>query len=294
MRFKYSFGHRAGTVVIYVFLLIVAFITLYPFIYVVSMSVSGPDAVLKNQVWLWPVGFSFGSFKLIFASKSIFTSYYNTLWYTAVGTAISLFVTLCAAYALSRKEFFARGAVMFLIMVTMLFSGGLIPLFILVSRLGLYNTRWAIVLPAAVATYNLIVARTYFSTSIPDSLPESAKIDGCSDVGILWRIVLPVSKPIVSVLILFYAIGRWNSWFPETIYLLKAELQPLQVYLRKILIVNSQLDIITGMEDSLERLAYVQQIKYSMIVVAILPIICLYPFLQKYFVQGVMLGSIKA
>ena len=293
MRIKYSLSYRIGTIFIYAFLILVAFITLYPFIYVFSMSFSAPDAILDNKVWLWPVGFSLGSFELIFANKSVFQSYYNTLWYTIVGTSISTIITLCAAYALSRKEFFLRNIIMVFVTVTMLFSGGLIPLFIIVSRMGMYNTRWAIILPAAVATYNLIVARTYFASSIPESLPESAKIDGCSDIDILWRVVLPISKPIISVLILFYAIGRWNSFFPETIYLSKAELQPLQVYLRKILILNNQLDMVSGFEDDLSRLAYIQQIKYSMIVVAILPIICLYPLLQKYFVQGVMLGSIK-
>ena len=293
MRVRHGAAHRAGTVAIYIFLSLTAFITLYPFVYVFSMSISGPDAILKNQVWLWPVGFSLGSFKLIFANKGIFVSYFNTIWYAVVGTALGTTVTICAAYALSRREFFMRNAVMLYITVTMLFSGGLIPLFIIVSRMGLYNTRWAIVLPAVVVTYNMIVARTYFASSIPDSLPESAKMDGCTDIGILWRIVLPISKPIISVMVLFYAISRWNSYFPETIYLTKSELQPLQVYLRKILILNSQLDIISGLEEDLSRLAYVLQIKYAMIVVAILPIICLYPFLQKYFVQGVMLGSIK-
>ena len=286
-------GELPGAVIIYIILGLFAFATLYPFVYVFSMSLSSPKAVLENSVLLWPVGFSLGSYKLIFENRSIFTAYGNTIWYALTGMTISTIVTLCAAYALSRKEFFLRNVVMLYVTVTMLFSGGMISLFIIVSRLGLYNTRWAIILPAVVTTYNLIIARTYFSSSIPESLPESAKIDGCNDAVIFARVILPVSKPILAVMILFYSITRWNSFFPESIYLSNTDLQPLQIFLRKILIMNSQLDILSGFEDDLTRLAYVQQIKYSIIIVSILPIICVYPLMQKYFVQGVMLGSIK-
>jgi putative aldouronate transport system permease protein len=267
-------------------------VTLYPLVYVISMSVSGADAVVRQQVFLYPIGFSVGSYRLILANRQIWLSYYNTLWYTAVGTTINVVVTLMAAYALSRREFFARKPIMILVTVTMFFSGGLVPLFVLINGLGLYNTRWSIVLPVAVNTYNLIIARTYLHISIHDSIPESAKMDGCSDVTILWRIVLPVAQPIIAVLTIFYAVSHWNAWFGASLFLNDVGLHPLQLYLRKLLL-QSELDSAVMMEMTTELTAYMQQLKYACIVVATLPILCVYPFLQRYFVQGVMLGAIK-
>jgi putative aldouronate transport system permease protein len=273
-------------------LVLLSAVTLYPVVYVISMSISGADAVLKQQVFLFPIGFSLGSYRLILANSQIWLSYGNTLWYTGVGTCLNVSITLMAAYALSRREFFIRRPVMILIAVTMFFSGGLVPLFVLVNRIGLYNTRWAIVLPVAVNTYNLIIARTYLHISIHDSIPESAKIDGCNDMTILWRIVLPVAQPIIAVLTIFYAVSHWNSWFSATLFLNDVGLHPLQLFLRKLLL-QSEMNPSVMMEMTPELSAYMQQLKYACIVVAILPILCLYPFLQKYFVQGVMLGAIK-
>ena len=292
MHFRQSPSQRIGKWITNCFLAMVAFITLYPIIYVFSMSISAPDAVMRGKILLWPIGFSLGSYKMVFENSSVFQSYFNTLWYTAVGTTINVILTTCAAYALSRRTFFLRRAITVFITITMLFSGGMIPTFLVVSQLGLYNTRWAIILPTAVVAYNMIVARTYFQSSIPDSLPESAKIDGCTDIGVLLRIVLPISKPILAVLLLFYAISHWNNYFTAILYLSKPELQPLQVFLRKVLILNER-DLMTGVESSVDRLAYMMQLKYATIMISIIPIICVYPFLQKYFVQGVMLGSIK-
>ncbi len=273
-------------------LLAITAVTVYPLIYVISMSVSSAEAVIKQEVFLFPKGFSVGSYKLVLQNSQVWRAYYNTLWYTAVGTSINIAITIMAGYALSRRVFFMRRPAMILIIVTMFFSGGLVPLFVLVSRLGLYDTRWAIVLPVAVNTWNLIITRTYLHISIHESLPESAKLDGCTDIRILFSIVLPLAKPIIAVLTIFYAVAHWNSWFSSTLFLSDVGLQPLQVYLRRLLI-QAELDTAYITETTSEYIAYMEQLKYSTIVVATLPILCVYPFLQKYFVQGVMLGSIK-
>jgi putative aldouronate transport system permease protein len=188
--------YKTGDFFIEFLLIIGTLITLYPFIYIISMSISEPNAVLAQEVWLLPKGFSLGSYNMVFESNAIWTSYGNTIWYTAVGTTINVVFTLMGAYALSRREFFARNGIMLYITITMFFSGGLIPTFLLVNNLGLYNSRWAMILPGAINTWNLIVARTYFQSSIPDSLPESAKLDGCTDIGIFMKIVIPLSTPI--------------------------------------------------------------------------------------------------
>jgi putative aldouronate transport system permease protein len=274
------------------FLILIAVFTLYPFVYIISMSVSEPNAVLNQEVWLLPKGLSMGSYNMVFENSEIWTSYGNTLWYTVVGTSINVIFTLMGAYALSRKDFFARNTIMMYVAITMFFNGGLIPTFILVNNLGLYNSRWAMVLPGAISAWNLIIARTYFQSSIPDSLAESAKLDGCNDIGIFIKIVLPLSRPIIAVLIVFYAVGHWNAWFNASLYLGDSTLHPLQLFLRKILLMNSP-DMLQGMDDAFERVAYAIQLKYASIVVATLPIICVYPFVQKYFVTGVMLGAIK-
>lgn len=271
---------------------LLSIMTLYPFIYIISMSISDPRSVLAQEIWLLPKGFSLGSYKMVFENNAIWQAYANTIWNTGIGTSINVIFTLMGAYALSRKEFFARRAIMVYIAVTMFFSGGLIPTFLLVNNIGLYNTRWAMVIPGAVNAWNLIIARTYFQSSVPDSLPESAKMDGCSDIGILFRIVLPLSLPIIAVLTIFYAVGHWNAWFNALIYLSDGRLHPLQLFLRKILLMNSP-DLLQGMEDAFDRVAYALQLKYASIMVATLPILCIYPFVQKYFVKGVMLGAIK-
>lgn len=266
--------------------------TIYPFIYVFSMSISSPAEVIAMKVWLWPKGFSLESYGMLLDNPNVWRSYYNTIWYTVVGTAINIFVTVTFAYPLSRRDFFARGFFMVMLAITMFFSGGLIPEFLLIQKLELYNTRWAIVLPAAMSVWTAIMARVYFQTAIPDGLTEAAKIDGCSDVGILFRVVMPVSLPIVSVIALYSAVGFWNSFFSALIYLPDAKLQPLQVYLMKVLIQNSP-DLNQQFEDSVARNMYATQLKYSVIIVSIVPIICSYPLLQKYFVKGAVVGAIK-
>jgi putative aldouronate transport system permease protein len=282
---------RLWRVLLVVVLLLLLIATLYPFLYVLSMSVSAPFEVLNKTVILWPKGINFDSYRLLLQNQSIWKAYFNTLWYTVVGTALSVLLSVLIAYVLSRGTFFLRKPLMLYVMVTMFFSGGMIPLFILVSRLGLYDTRWAIVLPWAINTYNVIVARTYFQ-SLPESLAESARIDGANDLRILVSIVLPLSMPILAVLTLFYAVGQWNNYFSALLFLPSPELHPMQLFLMRVLIQMRQ-ELATALQIGVSRGAQAEQLKYSTIIVTILPILCVYPFLQRYFVKGVMLGALK-
>lgn len=266
-------------------------VTLYPFLYVFSMSLSDPKYVIDRSVWLLPKGLTFDAYRLVLENPFVWKAYSNTIWYTSIGTLINVIMTILAAYPLSRRTFVLRYPLMVFIVITMFFSGGLIPTFIVVSDLGLYNTRWAMVLPGAVWAFNIIIARTFFQ-SIPEELIEAAKIDGANDLTILARVVLPLSKPIIAVLTLFYAVGHWNSYFNAVLYLSSSSLHPLQIYLQKILVALS--DQFAGATTAgIVRTAEVEQLKYSSIMVTILPILFIYPFLQKYFVQGVMIGALK-
>ncbi|OXM14424.1 carbohydrate ABC transporter permease [Paenibacillus herberti] len=285
-----TFSGKLADAAINVFMVFVIIICLYPLVFVFSMSISDPLAAAAQEVWLLPKGFSLNAYKLVFENPDIWTSYLNTIWYTVGGTAFNVIMTISLAYPLSRRNFFLRGPVTFLIVFTMLFSGGLIPTFILVNDLGLYNTRWALIILGAIGVWYVIIARTYFTT-IPESLIESAKLDGANDIRIFWTVIIPLSKPIIAVLVLFYAVGHWNSYFSALIYLPDKNLQPLQLYLVKVLVEN------TGLADSImpseEKSLAIMQIKYAIIMVATLPILFVYPFLQKYFVKGVMIGAIK-
>ena len=269
----------------------VIIITLYTFEYVLSMSISEPKYVVSEQVWLYPMGFSLESYGRVFENPDIWTAYSNTLFYTIVGTSLNIIFTLLAAYPLSRRTFFARNWIMVIIVITMFFGGGMIPSFLLIKELGLYNTRWALLLPGLTTAFFIIIARS-FLYSIPESLSESAKIDGANDIGILWRIILPLSKPIIAVLSLFYAVGHWNSYVPAMMYLPNVDLQPMSLYLMKILVQNNE-SMLEDMSDQLGRALFAAQLKYTIIIVSILPILLVYPFLQRYFVKGVMIGSLK-
>ena len=290
---KKKLGDLVFDVVVYGIGVFALIITLYPFLYVFSASISGGTAVLRGDVWLFPKGFSLNSYRIVFDDRTIWRSYYNTLWYTGVGTAMNVLFTVMAAYPLSKKRFFLRNFFTLVFIFTMYFSGGMIPTFILVVRLGLYGTRWAIVFPTLIATWNLIICRTFFQ-SLPEDLFECARIEGCSEWRMIWKIVLPLSTPIIAVLTLFYGVAHWNSWFPATLYLPKTELHPIQVYLRRVLIQQSS-EQIEQMNVELvgEAVLSMMQIKYAVIIVAITPILALYPFLQRYFVKGVMIGSLK-
>ena len=271
---------------------ILMIVALYPFLLTASSSISDPYAVAARQVVLFPKGFSLLSYKMILSNPEVYRYYYNTLWYVSVGTVINVILTLIAAYPLSRKNFFLKNHIMIFITFTMFFSGGMIPTFLLVRGLGLYNTRWAIVLPTAIAVYNVIIARTYFQSTIPESLCESAKIDGANDILIMYKIVVPLSKPIVAVILLFSAVEHWNSFFPALIYLSDSALHPMQLFLRRVLLIQSE-ELVASAQGTSERNMIGYQIKYTAIMVTIIPIICIYPFLQRYFVKGVMIGAIK-
>jgi len=292
MKLRKSIGERVFDGSITFFLILAMMITLYPFIYIFSMSISDPNEVASQSIWLLPKGFSLDSYKIAFENPDLWRSYYNTLWYTIIGTALNVFMTIMGAYPLSRRNFQLRHFFMVVIAITMFFSGGLIPMFILINKLHLYNTRWALIIPGAVSAWNLVLARVFFQSTIPDSLPEAAKLDGCSEGGILFRIVMPLSMPIIAVLTLYYAVGHWNSYFGALLYLPNPKLQPVQIYLMKVLIEQTE-EALGGMQDVGARSMLAAQMKYTIIIIVVLPILCVYPFLQKYFVKGVMIGAIK-
>lgn len=284
-------GAVLGDVLIYGIGALALIVTLIPFLHVIAMSCSNSMAVAKQEIFLLPKGIQFDAYRLVMENKMFWTTYGNTIWIVVFGTLTNMALTIALAYPLSRAGFFLRRPVMMLITFTMFFSGGLVPLFITVNGIGLYNSRWAVILPYAISTYNLIVCRTFFE-GIPESLMESAKLDGATDLRILWSIVLPLSTAIIAVLILFYAVAHWNSYFPAMLFISKGNLQPVQVYLIRVLIQNSEALAEEG-SAGYSRALIVEQLKYSVIIVTILPIVVLYPFLQKYFVQGVMIGAIK-
>lgn len=272
-------------------LLFAVAITLYPFLYVLSMSLSSPDHVVRRDVFLLPRGFTLSAYKTLLANPYVWTSYFNTLWYTVVGTAVNVVMTVCAAYPLSRRNFVLRRSVSLMITITMFVGGGMIPFFIILSNLGLYNNRWAMIVPFAASAWNIIIARTYYET-ISESLAESARIDGANDITILLRIMVPLSTPLLAVIALFSAVSFWNTYFWAMVLLPDAGLQPLQIYLYKILIQLRQ-DLMGGMQLGINRAVQAEQFKYAGIMITVLPILFIYPFLQKYFVKGIMIGSIK-
>ncbi len=292
-KIKATPGEKAVLAVIHAFLILLGAATLYPFVYVFSNSISDPNEVFKMSIKLWPVGFSLEGYKLIVTNPRVWQAYYNTLWYVVVGVLVNVFTTITFAYPLSRKEFGARKYFMVYTAIPMFFNGGLIPSLLLVLKLGIYNTRWAIILPSAISIFGTVMARVFFQTTIPDSLVESARIDGCNDIGILARIVMPLSLPIITVIGLFTAVSFWNMYVPALLYLPDApKLQPLQVYLQRILIANVP-DVNSPDVNAFKRSLFAIQLKYAIIMVATLPILLTYPFLQKYFVKGMMVGAIK-
>lgn len=289
---KKTFGEKVFDNFNVVLMCAIALITLYPLVYVFSMSISDPINTIRNAIFLYPIGFSLQAYKMVFMNPDIYVSYLNTIFYTVVGTSVNLIMTVLAAYPLSRKDFTGRRPVNAIILFTMFFSGGLIPNFILINSLGLYNHRAAMIFPIAIDVFNIIIARTYFQT-IPDSMAESAKIDGANDFIIVWRIIVPLSAPIIAVVALFCAVNYWNSYFLALIYLPNPKLQPIQLYLYKVLtLASNQMINSLGTVAGAQSL-YTYQIKYACIIVVILPILFVYPFLQKYFVKGVMIGALK-
>ena len=268
-------------------------VVLYPLIFVVSASFSDPDYVLNGEVVLLPKGITFEAYKMVFQNSDIWTGYMNSIIYTLFGTFISMFLTVCLAYPLSRKDMPHRRLLTLLIIFTMYFNGGMIPTYLLVRNLGLYNTRLAVILPVAINTYNFIVARTFFETSIPKEMYESAVIDGSGDVRTLWSIVLPLSTAIIAVLILYYAVDYWNAYFNALIYLNNDDYYPLQIILRNILLVGQTEQMGSNAAGMGEKIKMAEAIKYAVIVVSSVPVLIIYPFVQKYFAKGVMIGAVK-
>lgn len=273
--------------------IIIILIVLIPLIFVAAASFSDPDRVIRGEVLLIPKGITLKAYTMVFENKDIWRGFGNTIFYTAAGTVISLVLTVLAAYPLSRKNLKGRNFLMMAILFTMYFSGGMIPTYMLVRNLGMYNSIWAILVPNAISTYNLIVAKTFFENSIPEELYESAHLDGCGNISMLVKIVLPLSKAILAVLVLYYAVAIWNAYFDALIYLKDAAKQPLQIVLRNILLMGQTEQMGTNDVGMAEKIKMAEAIKYSVIVVSSIPMLILYPFVQKYFVKGVMIGAVK-
>lgn len=278
---------------LYVWAAIVLIATLYPLYFIVIASVSDPSAVGNGQVWLYPKGFTFDGYKELLNHSNIWIGYKNTILYTAAGTLIGLAVNLSAAYALSRKDLFGRKTISLFFIFTMFFNGGLVPTFLTIRDFGLYDTFLVMVLPFAVGVFDIMVARTFFQNSIPSDLWEAAQIDGCGNLRYFALIVLPLSKAIISVLALWIAVGHWNSYFNALIYLKDKDLYPLQLILRNILITNQMQSSMGTGEAAQIALRLANLMRYSVIIVSTIPIMCIYPFVQKYFNQGVMIGAVK-
>lgn len=282
-------GETAFDIVNIAILTMIAVITLYPFLYVIFASVSDPIKLMGNASMLFkPLGFTMDAYVKVFKNPSILSGYLNTIFYVVIGTGVNITCTCMAAYVLSRKQFMLRRFYTLMFIFTMYFSGGLIPSYMLIRDLGLIDSRLALIIPGAVSTFNLMIMLTGFE-GIPQSLEESARIDGAGDWTILLKIIVPLAKPTIMVILLYYAVGHWNSWFNAMIYLRSSDKMPLQIFLRDIL-TRSQLGAMTGQTD-IEDVG--QTIKYATIVVSTVPVLCIYPFIQKHFVKGVMIGAVK-
>lgn len=299
---RYSLGDSVFLAIVYLLLLFSFLIILYPILYVISASFSDPNAVAGGEMILWPINPSLRAYEYILHYGDIWTGYANTIFYTVAGTLLNLLFTLPCAYMLSRRDVVGRGIIMTLFVITMYFGGGLIPTYLNLNELGLINTRWSLLLPGVVSAYNLIVARTFFVNTIPWELQEAAFLDGCSDFRMFTKIILPLSSPIIVVMTLYYGVGHWNAYFNAMIYIRDRELYPLQVFLREILTMGQfASDAMQNGGDLSpeEMLALSKQtetanmIKYAVIVVSTAPMLIVYPFLQKYFAKGVMIGSVK-
>ena len=272
---------------------VIVLIVLVPLIFVIAASFSDPDLVIRGEVLLWPKGFTTEAYTMVFENEDIWRGFVNSCFYTVAGTAISVVLTILAAYPLSRKNFQGRNIFMMLILFTMYFNGGMIPTYLLVGNLGMYNTVWALLIPAALSTYNLIVAKTFFESSIPTELYEAGTLDGCNNMQMLLRIVLPLSKAILAVLVLYYAVDIWNAYFDALIYIRDEDMHPLQIVLRNILLLGQTEQMGTNDAGMAEKIKMAEAVKYSAIVVSSIPMLLIYPFVQKYFVKGVMIGAVK-
>ncbi|GHU70447.1 sugar ABC transporter permease [Clostridia bacterium] len=292
-KIRESTGERVFNLLNIAVMAVVMVITLYPMLYVLFASVSDPIEILRHNGLLWfPKGFQIQAYVHVFKNPLLLSGYRNTIVYVVIGTALNLTLTTVGAYVLSRKQFIPRNFVMMMITFTMFFSGGLIPSFILVKGLGMYDNMLALIIPKAISAYNLIVMRTSLA-SMPVSLEESARIDGARDLTIIAKIVIPLSMPIISVMLLFYSVEHWNAWFDAMIFIRNRRLYPLQLILREILIGATQTNLLSSVSDDSIRTGLEELVKYATVIVSTLPVLVVYPLLQKHFVQGVMVGAVK-
>lgn len=272
------------------FMVLLCIMTLYPFLYILAASFSSPLFISQGKVGIVPLGFTTTAYRMVFEYPMLWRSYYNTVYYTVFGTAINILLTVFAAYPLSRKSFLGRKFFSLMVFIPIIFTSGLIPSFLVVNGLGLRNTVWAMVLPMAIMSFNVIIMRTFFE-EIPSALEESARIDGAAHSVILLRIILPLSLPSIATIGLFYAVGHWNSFFSALLYLRDPQKHPIQIILRNIVVMNQTEMVMQSVES--DRAQIGETIKYATIMVATAPILAVYPFIQKYFVKGAMLGSVK-
>lgn len=283
----------AFNIALYTVSILILLITLYPLYFIVIASFSNPTEVANGKVWLWPSQFTLDGYKEILRHGAIWTGYGNTILYTVIGTAIGLAVNIPAAYALSRRDMVGRKVITFYFIFTMFFNGGLIPTYFTIRDFHLYNTFWVMVLPFSVIVYHIIIARTFFDSSLPPSLLDAAQIDGCSNLRFFFQIALPLSKAVIAVIALYTAVGQWNAYFNALVYIKDDALKPLQLIIRNILITNQAM---VGAGDGLaaqEARRLAELMKYAVIIITTVPIMCVYPFVQKYFSKGVMIGAIK-
>jgi putative aldouronate transport system permease protein len=278
---------------VYLLLTVFLVVVLAPLLYILASSFSSPEAVSAGRVLFWPVDFSLRGYDAVFQNPQIVQGYLNSLFYTVVGTIVSVTMTLAIAYPMSRRTLVGRNVVMTLILFTMLFTGGLIPTYLVVQSAGLLDTRWALIIPQAIGVWQVIIARTYLRTAIPDELVEAAQLDGCGDLRFLWSVVIPLAKPMIAVVALMYAIMQWNSYFDALIYLKNPDLFPLQLVLRNILILNTTGGGAVDASVVIQRQQLADLLKYSLIVVASVPVLVIYPFVARYFTKGILIGAVK-
>ena len=292
-RVQYSRSDKIFYVVAYTVVILLTLVVLLPMLFVVSASFSSGSAVTAGKVWLFPVNPTLYNYEAVLRYKNVWIGYRNTIFYTSAGTLINIIVTMLCAYPLARKNLKFRGLFTAIFTFTMIFSGGMIPGYINIRDLGIMNTVWAMLLPGAMSVYNMIITRTFIQSTIPDELLEASKLDGCNDTQFFFRVVLPLSKAVLAVIGIYYAVGHWNNYFSAFLYLTNQKLYPLQIFLRSILLQNN-FDADLMDEDMLAQIQNLQEVlKYSIIVVSTAPLMFIYPFVQKYFVKGVMIGSVK-
>lgn len=293
VRYYTTMGDKVFMLVIYFILWSSLLLVALPIFFIIVSSFSSAESIAAGRVFLWPVDFNIRGYKILFGTKAILVGYRNSVMYTVLGTCMNIVMTMLAAYPLSRRDFQARKAVTVLFSVTMFFSGGIIPTYLLVRGLGLYDTIGAMLFPVAMGVWNVIITRTYLQSNIPAEMHESASLDGCGDFRFLLRIVVPLSMPIIAVMALLYAVGHWNSYMTAILYLKSSKLFPLQLILRDILILNMGVGSPTDVNKQMELQYFSYLVRYSTIIVGSLPVMLLYPFVQKYFIKGIMIGALK-